>query len=203
MATAKPKGKYTSDDYFATPEGDGEHWELIDGVLYHTTKTRGTRHQEVVGNFLFWICRHRWTRKFGELLLGPFAVVLSNRDVFEPDLLFITATRRHIISERACEGAPDLIAEILSRFQPAHTERDQFVKRELYARHGVPEYWILLPDAATVLALSKPVIRAGVGEYTSEHLYRVGDILTTTAIPGLVIPVAMIYADLRRRMKLR
>ena len=87
-------------------------------------------------------------------------------------------------AERACEGAPDLIAEILSRFQPAHTERDQFVKRELYARHGVPEYWILSPDAETVLVLSKPVIRAGVGEYTSEHLYRVGDILTTTAIPG-------------------
>jgi Uma2 family endonuclease len=136
------------------------------------------------------------------LLLGPFAVALSNRNVVEPDLLFITATRRHILSERACEGGPDLVVEILSCFQPAHTERDQSVKRELYARHNVTEYWILEPDNATVLALSKPVVCGGAGKYTSERVYRIGDILTTTAIPGLAIPVAMIYADPWRRMKL-
>ena len=83
--------------------------------------------------------------------------------------------------------------EILS---PSNRRHDLERKRELYARHGIPEYWILEPERETVLALTEPVItRAGVGEYTAEALYRAGDILTTAVIPGLAIPVDDIFAD--------
>ena len=82
--------------------------------------------------------------------------------------------------------------EILSPSNPRH---DLERKRELYARHGVPEYLILEPNEETVLALADPAISSGEGAYRSERLYRPGDMLTIAAIPGLAIAVADIFAE--------
>ena len=190
MVTAKPKGKYTYADYFATPEG--ERWELIDGVLYRMAATPNTKHQEAsenTGNLINDIIR---PNRLGRIYRAPYSLILSNRNTVEPDLLYVSAARRRIITARGCEGIPDLVIEILSPSNPAH---DLAVKRELYARHGIPEYWILNPARETVLALTNPVISNGVGEYTAEALYQVGDTFTTARIPGLVIAVANIFAD--------
>ena len=118
--------------------------------------------------------------------------MLPGESVVEPDLLFISAERRHIVSERACEGPPDLVVEILSPSNPRH---DLERKRELYARHGVPEYLILEPNEATVMALADPIISAGEGDYSSERLYRAGEVLIIVAIPGLEVAVADIFAE--------
>jgi Uma2 family endonuclease len=72
---------------------------------------------------------------------------------------------------------------------------DLAVKRELYARHGIPEYWILNPIQETLLALTDPVTHDGVGEHTVEALYQSGDTLTTSRIPDLAIAVADIFAE--------
>ena len=82
--------------------------------------------------------------------------------------------------------------EVLSPSNPRH---DLERKRELYARHGVPEYLILEPGEETVLALSDPVIVASAGAYRLERLYRAGDLLTIAAMPGLEIAVADIFAE--------
>ena len=88
MVTAKPKGTYTIADYFTTPEG--ERWELIDGVLYHTSETPGTWHQEVLGNLSYQYHRQDKDRRLGVFWAGGhFAVVLSERNVVEPDLMFV------------------------------------------------------------------------------------------------------------------
>ena len=80
-----------------------------------------------------------------------------------------------------------MLAEILSPdFQPDNTERDLTVKPELYARHGVSEYWIASIRSTKLCGtLANPVIRNGAGRYASEEIYRPGDVLTTTAIPGV------------------
>ena len=189
MVTARPKGKYTHADYAATPEG--ERWELIDGVLYHVAAAPNTKHQESsenTGNLISDIIR---PRRLGRIYRAPYALMLSEGNTVEPDLLYVSAARRHIITSRGCEGIPDLVVEILS---PSNTAHDVAVKRELYARYGIPEYWIENPVQETVLALTEPVVNNGVGEYTVEALYQSGDTLTTDRIPGLAIAVADIFA---------
>ena len=196
MVTAKPKGQYTYADYFATPEG--ERWELIDGVLYHTSETPGTWHQEVLGNLSY---QHRLQDKDERLGVfwagGHFAVVLSERNAVEPDLMFVKQEHCHLFTDRAYEGIPDLLAEILSPdFQPANTDRDLMVKPELYARHGMAEYWIVSIQDETLRVLTDPVTRNGVGHYASEKIYRPGDVLTMKAIPGVSFDIAELFSDL-------
>ena len=190
MVTAKPTGTYTVADYFATPEG--ERWELIDGVLYHMAAAPNIKHQSASGNLFFMMGSHVRPRRLGLLFSTPCAVLLPGESAVEPDLLFVSADRRHILTERACEGPPDLVVQILS---PSNRAHDLERKRELYARHGVPEYLILDPNEETVLALGDPVVSAGGEAYGSERLYRSGDTLTIAAIPGLAIAVGDIFAE--------
>ena len=190
MVIAKPKGKYTYEDYAAKP--DDERWELIDGVLYQMAPSPNTKHQRAL---------RRWVAAFesrlsqvdqpGELFFAPTDLILAYGTTVQPDMFFVTNDRGHIITLRGCEGPPDLVVEILSPSNPA---RDLETKRELYARHGIPGYCILDTEAETVLALSEPVTEGGVGTYTVEALHRSGDTLTTASIPGLAITVADIFA---------
>ncbi|MDE2788451.1 MAG: Uma2 family endonuclease [Chloroflexota bacterium] len=192
----KPHGALTAADYFATPEG--ERWELIDGVLYRTSETPGTWHQEILGALSYQYHRQEKDWKLGTFWAGGhFAVVLSEQNVIEPDLMFVKLEHRHLFTDRAYEGTPDVLAEILSPdFQPANTQRDWTVKPELYARHGVPEYWIVSLQEETLRALTDPVARNGAGHYGSEEIYRPGDTLTTNAIPGVSFDITEIFGDL-------
>ncbi len=190
MATAKPKGALTCADYAATPEG--ERWELIDGALYHMAAAPNTKHHDVSDNAGDLVKAVIQPQRLGRIYRAPFALILSETNTVEPDLLYVSAARRHIITGRGCEGIPDLVVEILS---PSNFAHDRAVKRELYARHGIPEYWILDPIPETVLALTDPAVNGGVGEYATETLYQSGDTLTTDRIPGLAIAVADIFAE--------
>ena len=190
MVIAKPKGKHTIADYFATPEG--ERWELIDGVLYHMAAVPNRKHQTASGNLFLLFSSHIRPRRLGLVYVALFAVMLPGESAVEPDLLFVGAERRYILTEQACEGPPDLVVEILS---PSNRSHDLERKRELYARHGVPEYLILDPYQETVLALAEPTVNAGEGSYGSERLYRPGNTLTIAAFSGLEIAVADIFAE--------
>lgn len=196
MPTIKPPGKFTATDYFATPEG--EQWELIDGALYHTPETPGTWHQEVSGNLAYQYHRQDKDRRLGVFWAGGhFAVVLSEWNVVEPDLMFVKQEHCYLFTDRAYEGIPDLLAEIISpEFQPTNTERDLLVKPELYARHGVPEYWIISIQDETLRTLTNPVTQNGAGHYTSEEIYRPGDTLATAFVPGVSFDLAEIFSDL-------
>lgn len=190
MVIAKPKGKYNYADYAATPEG--ERWELIDGVLHQMAASPNTKHHDVsenAGDLVNAVIR---PRRLGRLYRAPYDLILSDKDTVVPDLLYVSAARRQIITSRGCEGVPDLVVEILS---PSNSSHDLAVKRELYARYEIPEYWILDPIRETVLALTTPMVNGGVGKYTIEAIYQVGDTLTTERIPGLAIDVADIFAE--------
>ena len=193
MVTARPKGEFTYEDYAATP--DDERWELIDGVLYKMAPSPNTKHQRAL---------RRWVAAFelhlsrvgepGELFFAPTDLILADGTTVQPDMFFVTGNRGHIITLRGCEGPPDLVVEILSPSNPA---RDLETKRELYARHGIPEYFILNTETETVVALSEPITEGEAGTYTAETLYRSGDTLTTVSIPGLAIAVGDIFSEPR------
>ena len=147
MASSAPTVKLTYADYCKTP--DDERYELLDGELF-VTPAPGMAHQRASRNLTGLLWQLAKESGAGEIYAAPFDIVLSDTNVVQPDLIFVSSERAHIITEANVQGAPDLVVEILS---PSTADRDLTVKRGIYARHGVQEYWIVDTDARTVTVL--------------------------------------------------
>ena len=106
-----------------------------------------TKHQRLNRELTTRLDRFINDQAAGELFYAPFDVVLSDTDVVQPDLLFVSREREHMITTENMRGAPDLVVEILS---PSTAANDRGKKRALYGRHGVTEYWLVDPVAETV-----------------------------------------------------
>lgn len=146
MATParQSKIKFNYHDYTLLPED--KRYELIEGDL-HMTPAPVTAHQIISGRLHFRLMEHVQKKGLGIVLAAPTDIVLSEEDVVQPDILFISNERRGIIKPENIRGAPDLVIEILS---PSTAERDLVIKKKLYARHAVREYWIVNPDEKTI-----------------------------------------------------
>ena len=145
MATTQPVVKFTYEDYLTTPED--ERYELIDGDLIMVAAPN-LRHQRVQRNLGQKLNQFIEERDLGELFYAPCDVFLSSTDVVQPDLLFVSREREHLLSDgEKVRGAPDLVIEILS---PSSAETDRGAKRHLYGAHGVAEYWLVDPIAETI-----------------------------------------------------
>ena len=138
----------TYEDYVALPD-DGRRYELYEGDLIVTPAPR-PRHQLVIGSLHVLMAEHVRRHALGEVFLSPIDVILSRITVVQPDLVYVETARLGIVTERALEGAPTLVVEVLS---PSTDARDRDVKQALYARHGVPYYWIVDPAARTIQGL--------------------------------------------------
>src|SRR5689334_12280366 len=100
-------------DYYKLPADDGKLWELLDGELILNAAPT-TRHQRVSRRLLYALMSQLEPTSAAEVFNAPMDVVLSNTTVVEPDLLIVGTARSAIITERAIEGAPDVLIEILS-----------------------------------------------------------------------------------------
>lgn len=167
----------------ATYPDDGLRRELIGGRLAVTPAPR-TRHQEIVfrlvGSFHAHLSRHGGGRAFP----APYDVVLSDHDVVEPDLVFVADSQADIIGERNVTGVPALLIEVLS-----DPRIDRVHKRDLYARSGVTEYWIVDGEADRI-----EVYSLDRGRYGKPGIFEPGDTLTFDALPGFAIDVAALVA---------
>ena len=147
IATPNPIVKFTYEDFRNTSED--KRYELLDGDLV-TIATPGELHQSVSAQLGWRLVQFASENNSGRVYHAPFDVVLSDTDVVQPDLLFISNERDHIITPENIQGAPDLVVEILS---PSTATRDRTFKRTLYARHGVKEYWMVDTTAIDVTVL--------------------------------------------------
>ena len=115
----------------------------------------------------------------GVVYFAPRDVVFSDADVVQPDLMFISNERMHIDTEAEVWGGPDLVVEILCA---STAERDRTIKRALYARHGVIEYWMVDPEARTV-----EVLEVGGQGFEPVATYGDSDTLVSPTLPGFSI----------------
>jgi Uma2 family endonuclease len=183
MATPARKPQYTYQDYLLFPE-DGNRHEIIGGEHYVSPAPKRW-HQITVGNLYYYLRSYLDREPLGEILLSPFDVVLSDWDVVQPDLLFISRERSAITQENGAFGAPDLVIEVLSK---STRKRDETIKLGLYEAMGVIEYWIADPEAQTIQVYRSPNGRLGlVAELSAE------DHLETPLLPGLSISVKQIF----------
>ena len=132
-------------DYEVLP-ADGRRYELHEGEL-SVTPAPSPQHQRISGNLNEILRQHVKARRIGEVFYAPIDCILGQTTVVQPDLVYLETSRLSIVSARGLEGPPTLVVEILS---PATTLIDRSTKRQLYARYGVPYYWIVDPEARTI-----------------------------------------------------
>lgn len=157
---SKPPIKFTYQDYLWLPED--KRWEVLGGDLAMVPAPSWS-HQTILKRLFRILDEHVTARGLGEVMFAPLDVVLSEEDVVQPDLLYIARDRLAIVTHRGVEGPPDLVVEVLSE---GTRERDRVIKRKLYAKYGVQEYWLVDPDAKTV-----EVLRLGESGYETEQVY--------------------------------
>lgn len=122
---------------------DGKRREAIGGELY-VTPAPGVRHQRVSQRLELQLIRLLQEPGHGEVFHAPIGVEFpATGEGVQPDILFVSNEREGIIADDWLRGAPDLVVEILS---PTTAERDRGLKRELYERQGVRQYWIVDPE---------------------------------------------------------
>jgi len=142
-----PEGKIvlTYDDYVLLPN-DLNRYEILEGEL-SVTPAPSTKHQTISGNLFILLAQHINDRDLGKIFHAPIDLILESTSVLQPDLLFVSKARQHIVTDRAIEGTPDLVIEILS---PTTSRTDRVTKAQIYARHSVPAYWIVDPEQETI-----------------------------------------------------
>lgn len=178
--------RLTYDDYLLFPE-DGQRHELIDGEHY-VSPAPSLKHQDVVLQLALALGQFLKENRLGKLYVAPADVVLSFYDVVQPDLVFISKERLHILTKKNIQGGPDLAIEILSG---STRKIDEGIKLTTYERFGVSEYWLVDPDKETV-AVHR--LEEGQLHKTADLAAGAGDVLVTPLLPGLEIRLAEIFA---------
>ena len=180
---ALTRRKLTYDDFLRFPD-DGRRHELIDGA-HHVTPSPNIAHQRV--SFRLTMALGSSLQGRGEVFAAPLDVLLSDHDIVEPDLLVVLREQApHILTDQHVIGPPAIVIEIAS----AGTQRrDQGIKRRLYERAGVREYWQVNPASRVITVL----VRAD-GGFAPPVVLAEGDTLKTPLIPALNLDVRALFA---------
>jgi Uma2 family endonuclease len=142
MGMAAPQTRWTVDRLQALPD-DGRRYEIIDGELFMTPSPSVT-HQVATFRLALRLEAYLAASRAGYLFMAPGDVQFDRATLVQPDLFVapLVAGRRPTTWAEA--GRPLLVAEVLS---PGTARTDRERKRELFQARGVPEYWIVNPDA--------------------------------------------------------
>jgi Uma2 family endonuclease len=181
------QGEWTYEDYLRLPD-DGWRYEVLKGTL-SMSPAPTPKHQGTLARLVFLVQTYLAAHPVGRVYFAPLDVLLPGglATPVQPDLVFLRNERRNLVTERAIEGAPDLIAEVLS---PSNWLTDRREKFEIYAEAGVLEYWILDPRGATV-----EVFTLQDGAYELVGSFDSADRVQSRVWAGFSPAVSEIFAD--------
>jgi Uma2 family endonuclease len=195
VRAAGPGVKLTYDDFLLFPD-DGKRHELIDGEHY-VTPSPNIGHQRILGRLYLLVGNWLESHPVGQVFFAPLDVVFSQFDVVEPDLLYLSNERAaEVLTTEHARGVPELVVEVASK---STRRRDETIKRELYERAGVTEYWIVDPKRQVVGVYSR--LASGEGADARrfgrpiELSRAAGDVLKTPLLPGLDLPLVGIFKE--------
>ena len=132
--------KWTYKEYAEIPEDLLRH-EIINGEHF-VNPSPSTQHQYVSKRLQYQIYTKIELAGLGVMFDAPMDVQLSEFDIVQPDLVVILNENVKKITPTKIKVAPHLVVEILS---PSTSGNDQTIKKDLYERFGVAEYWIVDP----------------------------------------------------------
>jgi len=175
--------RWTFEELAAEVPESNQPMELWDGELI-TSPSPSFYHQEIVARFYEKLKGRVTQERAGKVVFAPIDMILTSRRVTQPDVLFISNERLHIIQERV-RGAADLVAEVIS---PGSRHRNRIEKRDLYEQHGVKEYWLIDPEAKTV-----EVLFLEAGEYRLAGRWRPGEQARSRLLDGFTLEVSELF----------
>jgi Uma2 family endonuclease len=176
----------TAEDYALLPS-DGRRWELLEGDFF-VSPAPTSNHQFVVGALYVQLVAQLARKRLARVLVSPLDVFLDEINVVQPDLLVVSEDRKKLIARRGVVGAPDLVVEVISPSKPA---QDLVLKRHLYERFGIAEYWIVDPDLSSILRLN---LREG--RYAETEQVAGRGTIHSERFPSLEVLVAEVFEDL-------
>ena len=169
------KIKYNYQDYLQLSED--KRYEIIDGDLF-MVPSPNERHQHILSNIFYVLFDYVRKNKLGAVYCAPFDILFSEEDIVQPDIIFVSNKNKKIITKDNIQGTPDLLVEILS---PGTSKRDLGIKKKLYAKNGVREYWIADPAQETI-----EVLNLKEGEFRGKS-YNTGVVGQTSRLSSPVI----------------
>lgn len=169
-----------------------ERVELIKGRIYKMSPAPAVRHQILLGN-LHLQYGPFFKEKTCKVFMAPFDVRFpTNKNdknpitVVQPDICIICDLSK--LDEQGCNGAPDLIIEILS---PSTSVKDTDAKFELYQEHGVAEYWMVDPanNLVDIYVLGENEKYQHYGKFNATKT------ISPTLFPGLKINLTEVFSE--------
>ena len=181
MHVVRPRVSYA--DLERAPE-DGRRYELYDGEVF-VVPAPAPRHQFVVQAIAERFVA--FTRAHGGIaLISPIDILFSDYDVLQPDIVLFQASRRDLVPlDTPIRARPDVVVEVLS---PSTVSTDRGKKLQVFARYGVPEYWIVDPIAERI---EVHLLDQGVYElrFTAGH----DEVVRSILLPALRFPAAVVF----------
>ncbi len=169
---------------YAALTSEGQHYEIVDGVLYMTPSPSWS-HQEIVGRLFRYLSTYVETANLGGVFIAPIDVELAPDNVFQPDVVVLLKTGREKLRGRHIVGPPDVIVEVVS---PGSATMDRHHKYQAYAQAKVPEYWIVEPGTQTV------EVFVLMGErYSSAGIFQGKAILPSSVLPNFEVQVDQFF----------
>ena len=191
MSIPRPEKKYTYGDYLKW--SDEERWELINGVPYAMGPAPLTEHQQILGELFVSLALY-FREKNCRVFPAPFDVRLPQSDekdeeistVVQPDIVVVCDPDK--LDERGCNGAPDMVVEIISS---STAKKDLNEKFNLYERSGIQQYWVVFPKYKVVDIYNLDES----GQHEKTESCSAGERITRQLFPGLEIDVDVIFTE--------
>ena len=181
METLLAEQKITVREYLGRDDFEpGFTYELINGEIVKKTSPH-PRHQIISANLFRELDNFIREKKLGIVLFAPVDVFLDEENALVPDLIFISETRKAIITDNGVEGAPDLVVEILS---PGTAKYDRGDKMKVYKKHRIPEYWLVDPKLKSV-----EIYTFMDGDYELKELVMETGLAQSTVLQGFTLDV--------------
>lgn len=173
----------TYDDYAKLTPPDSNNYELRNGhIVFISTPTAS--HQIISMNLSAQLGIYIKRHQFGKLLAAPIDTIFSPHDTLQPDLLFVSREREHII-KKVVDGVPDLVVEIKS---PGNSSAEMSYKKYVYESTGVKEYWYILPEKQTLTQYENID-----GELVRLQVLTINDVLKSFVIEGFELALKDIF----------
>ncbi len=120
--------------------------------------------------------------KLGKVYTAPLDVVFTTINTFQPDILFISKAREHIIGDKKIDGAPDLVVEVLSE---SNIPAEMSYKKYIYESHLVQEYWLINLNKNTVTVYINKE-----GGFMPAGIFSGEETVSSEVLPGFTIKVS-------------